>query len=611
MLAVALLGAFAATASPAVALPPGFTERTVFTGLDHPTAVRFASDGRVFVAEKSGLVRVFDSLTDTTPTRFADLRTNVHNFWDRGLLGLALDPAFPARPYVYVAYTYDAPIGGTAPRWGVAGATTDGCPTPPGATTDGCVVSGRISRLQVSPANTLVGAELVLVQRLVPAVPEPLDRRPRVRRRRRALRERRRRRGLPHERLGTARRQRRQPDAAQPVRRPARRRSERRWRRPPPRAARCARRTCARAATRSALDGSVIRIDPDTGAARAGNPLAGSSRRQRAPHRRPRVPQPVPPGRSAPARTRSGSATWATRAGRRSTASSRRPRPSRNFGWPCYEGAPRQPNWDFNNLNICEDLYASRRRHRAVLRLRAQHEPRRPRRHVHPRRTQASTSGLAFYAGTAYPAAYAGALFFADYTRDCIWVMRAGAGGVPDVALREPFRPDAPNPVDLEIGPGGDLFYVDFDGGTIRRIEYASGNRAPIADATATPAERPGAADRPLRRAAVPRDPDGDTLTYAWDLDADGQFDDGTTAVVDRHVHRCGQRHGGAARARPGGPRGDRRGRRHAGQHATAADHLGAARRPRAGASATSSRSRAGRPTPRAGRSAPRPCAGR
>ena len=163
MLAVALLGAFAATASPAVALPPGFTERTIFTGLDHPTAVRFAPDGRVFVAEKSGLVRVFDSLTDTTPTQFADLRTNVHNFWDRGLLALALDPAFPARPYIYLAYTYDAPIGSTAPRWGVAGATTDGCPTPPGATTDGCVVSGRISRLQVSPSNTLVGSEVVLV----------------------------------------------------------------------------------------------------------------------------------------------------------------------------------------------------------------------------------------------------------------------------------------------------------------------------------------------------------------------------------------------------------------------------------------------------------------
>ena len=95
--------------------------------------MRFAPDGRVFVAEKSGLIKVFDNLSDTTPTVFADLRTKVHNFWDRGLLGLALDPNFPTNPYVYVLYTYDAPIGGTAPRWGTAGVTSDACPTPPGA----------------------------------------------------------------------------------------------------------------------------------------------------------------------------------------------------------------------------------------------------------------------------------------------------------------------------------------------------------------------------------------------------------------------------------------------------------------------------------------------
>src|SRR5262245_7450700 len=78
--------AFAAT------LPSGFQESVIFSGLTQPTAIRFARDGRVFVAEKSGLVKVFDNLSDTTPTIFADLRTNVHNFWDRGLLGLELDP---------------------------------------------------------------------------------------------------------------------------------------------------------------------------------------------------------------------------------------------------------------------------------------------------------------------------------------------------------------------------------------------------------------------------------------------------------------------------------------------------------------------------------------
>src|SRR5262245_34520823 len=79
----------------AATLPPNFQESTVFSGLTNPTAVRFASDGRVFVAEKSGLIKVFASLTATTPTVFADLRTNVHNFWDRGLLGLELHPNFP------------------------------------------------------------------------------------------------------------------------------------------------------------------------------------------------------------------------------------------------------------------------------------------------------------------------------------------------------------------------------------------------------------------------------------------------------------------------------------------------------------------------------------
>ena len=135
-------------------LPSGFQETTVFSGLTQPTAVRFASDGRVFVAEKSGIIKVFDILTDPTPTIFADLRTNVHNYWDRGLLGLALHPNFPATPYVYVLYTLDAAIGGTPPRWGTFGGTSDTCPDPPGDTADGCVVGGRVSRLHGDRATS-------------------------------------------------------------------------------------------------------------------------------------------------------------------------------------------------------------------------------------------------------------------------------------------------------------------------------------------------------------------------------------------------------------------------------------------------------------------------
>ncbi|HEX6664152.1 MAG TPA: PQQ-dependent sugar dehydrogenase, partial [Gaiellaceae bacterium] len=141
--------------SQAATLPTGFQESIVFSGLTHPTNFRFSPDGRVFVAEKGGAIKVFDSLTDTTPTTIADFGANVNDFWDRGLLGFALDPNFPTTPYIYVLYTYDAPIGGSPPTWG------DACPTPPGATTDGCVVSGRLSRFQVSGIS--VGSEQVLI----------------------------------------------------------------------------------------------------------------------------------------------------------------------------------------------------------------------------------------------------------------------------------------------------------------------------------------------------------------------------------------------------------------------------------------------------------------
>ena len=136
----ALCGLALLSVAPASAgtLPANFRESTVFSGLTYPTQVRFASDGRVFVAEKSGLIKVYASLTSTTPTVFYDLRSQVDDYWDRGLLGLALDPNFPASPYVYALFTYDAPIGGLPPVW------NDDCPSPPGPTTDGCVVSGRL-----------------------------------------------------------------------------------------------------------------------------------------------------------------------------------------------------------------------------------------------------------------------------------------------------------------------------------------------------------------------------------------------------------------------------------------------------------------------------------
>ena len=126
-------GAVAVTtpgAAQAATLPAGFQESVVFSGLTNPTAVRFSADGRIFVAEKRGVIKVFDSLADPTPTTFANLNANVYNFWDRGLLGMALAPNFPTNPYVYVLYTYDHELGSSAPapRWGTPGVDSDPCP---------------------------------------------------------------------------------------------------------------------------------------------------------------------------------------------------------------------------------------------------------------------------------------------------------------------------------------------------------------------------------------------------------------------------------------------------------------------------------------------------
>ena len=113
--------------SGANALPSGFQETTALTGLTSPSAIEFAADGRVFVAEKGGRIKVFNGLSDTSPDLFGDLSANVHDFWDRGMLGFALDPGFTTgRPFLYVLYTYDAPIGGSPPTWG------DGVPEPAG-----------------------------------------------------------------------------------------------------------------------------------------------------------------------------------------------------------------------------------------------------------------------------------------------------------------------------------------------------------------------------------------------------------------------------------------------------------------------------------------------
>ena len=65
--------------------------------------------------------------------------------------------------------------------------------------------------------------------------------------------------------------------------------------------------------------------------------------------------------------------------------------------------------------------------------------------------------------------------------------MKADAGGIPASGLLETFIAPAANPVDVQFSPAGELFYADFDGGTIRRIQFVSANQPPVAVASANP----------------------------------------------------------------------------------------------------------------------------
>jgi PKD repeat protein len=147
-------------------------------------------------------------------------------------------------------------------------------------------------------------------------------------------------------------------------------------------------------------------------------------------------------------------------------------------------------------------------------------------------------SGIAFYSGTSYPASYRGALFFSDFTRDCIYVMPPGSSGVPDPARLTAFG-TAPMPVELQPGPGGDLFYVSLNG-SIHRISYST-NTAPqaVIDAEPTVGAAPLTVQFDGRSSS---DLDGDPLTFGWDLDDDGQFDDGTGPTATRSFTTQGDR---------------------------------------------------------------------
>ncbi|MGP0062832.1 MAG: PQQ-dependent sugar dehydrogenase [Isosphaeraceae bacterium] len=115
-----------------IALPPGFSSERIATGITGATSLAIAPDGRVFLCEQTGTLRVVKDGT-LLPEPFATL--DVDSTWERGLIGVALDPQFARNGYIYVCYVTPRPY-----------------------------VHHRVSRLTARGDRAIPGSEFVLLE---------------------------------------------------------------------------------------------------------------------------------------------------------------------------------------------------------------------------------------------------------------------------------------------------------------------------------------------------------------------------------------------------------------------------------------------------------------
>ncbi len=100
-------GKFGSGVTGPVKLPEGFELTTIATGLSGAVAMDVAPDGRIFVCEQGGALRVIDPVKGLLPDPVVTIPVEMN--WERGLIGVTFADDFAENPYVYVVYVASQP----------------------------------------------------------------------------------------------------------------------------------------------------------------------------------------------------------------------------------------------------------------------------------------------------------------------------------------------------------------------------------------------------------------------------------------------------------------------------------------------------------------------
>ena len=444
-------------AAQAATLPSFFEERTLASRLTVPVDVAWAPDGRMFIAEKAGRVRVVSANGTLQAAPLIDISGHVNNSWDHGLLGIAVDSAFATNHYLYLLYVYE----------------------PDAAHPDNPKVS-RLTRVVVKSDNTVQNPqapETVLLGSVItapcPAASNTLDCLPAD--------------STSHS-IGTVRSA---PDGTlfvgngdgsdfNGVDQMALRTYDER-----------------------SYSGKVMHVDRD-GHGLPGHPFCPTD--SDLTHVCTKV---YAKGFRNPFRftLKPGGGLIVGDVGWNSWEEIDLPVAGGNYGWPCYEGNHQTPG--YSQLAACATVYQSGPSAAAW-----------PFNEYFHDQNTGTVLGGPLFTGDQYPEGYKGDIFFGDYalalikrlelnpdgTLAGVQPFATNVNGIVDLELSP-----AGNLAYVEFGDGWSAT------GTVREVEYSPGNLSPVAKVTADPLT--GSAPLPVAfHGDASSDPDGDSLSYDWNF---------------------------------------------------------------------------------------------